>query len=858
MSALHQAKVRRPATVEHYVRRPRLLELMDEVVTASLTLVVASAGAGKTSLVSGWAQESTTPIAWLSLDEADRDVVQFWSGVVAALETVEPGCGARALRMLRRSPSRAEAVDQLLADLENRSRSAAVVVIDDFHTVDHDEQVTASLARFVRHVPAWLHIVLLSRHDPPLPVDRLRSHGELGEIRMAELRFSPDEAVQLLNRLAPQLPDDGVEHAVQRADGWPASLQLAALAARSTRAQAAALAPAELDDHLVQHYVLHEVLADEATEVIDVLAAAAVVPRINASLAQVLTGRPDAGDLLRLASERGLFITRCGTKGWYDLHALVGGVLRADLESRAPDRLVELRTRAAQWFEDADEVPLALEQWLLAGRPLETLRLLASNHIQLYDTGREDTIVRTIAAIPNDVATGDLDAMVAFAWCHLLVDRHRFLQLVEQVTWWVGRSPATETTRARATLLRACAATFDGRWVESGTLARQGVVELGDAWWQDLLGRHGWHVIARDVALSERWDDAADDVRETGFVLSRDPDRPLALEGTRALGHALAGRPLDALRVSAGVRRAAAAVDMAALRSELSLAEALAHRELADRGRAVGELERVAEDAAEPMLYCRILATLELAQLRLDEGDLVAARESFSRARTLVETESFGCDGRGWLGRAGVVLALADGNIDEARHWVEQIGDPFWGAVSAARVHLATGDRAGARAAVDTAAPRCVRHEVVLALVMARAVTDRDEAQKWVATAIDIAAANGLLQTVASEGNEVAALVEHAAWRAPSEWLDRLRRVSAQPQCRSEPHRADLVEPLTDRERDVLRFLPGRLTVREIADELYVSVNTVKFHLRVIYRKLGVNSRAEAAEVARKMATIRR
>jgi LuxR family maltose regulon positive regulatory protein len=88
--------------------------------------------------------------------------------------------------------------------------------------------------------------------------------------------------------------------------------------------------------------------------------------------------------------------------------------------------------------------------------------------------------------------------------------------------------------------------------------------------------------------------------------------------------------------------------------------------------------------------------------------------------------------------------------------------------------------------------------------------------------------------------------------------LDRLRRVSAQPQCRSEPHRADLVEPLTDRERDVLRFLPGRLTVREIADELYVSVNTVKFHLRVIYRKLGVNSRAEAAEVARKMATIRR
>ena len=137
-------------------------------------------------------------------------------------------------------------------------------------------------------------------------------------------------------------------------------------------------------------------------------------------------------------------------------------------------------------------------------------------------------------------------------------------------------------------------------------------------------------------------------------------------------------------------------------------------------------------------------------------------------------------------------------------------------------------------------------------------MADRDEAMKYASAAVEMASADGLLQTVASEGAEVIDLVEQAAWRAPEEWLDRLRRLTAETRNLEAPTGPDMIEPLTDRERDVLRFLPSRLTVREIADELYVSVNTLKFHLRVIYRKLGVNSRAEAAEVARTMTKLRR
>jgi LuxR family transcriptional regulator, maltose regulon positive regulatory protein len=857
LTPLNRSKLRRPATPDHYVRRSRLLDLFDEVVRTPLTLVVAPAGTGKTSLVAGWVAESSTRTAWLSLDETDRDGVQFWSGVIAALDTLAPGCGDRAWALLRQPTTRSGAVDELIAHLEAHDRPPAVLVIDDFHLVDADDFVLEAVSRFVRNLPDWLRVVLLSRREPELPIDRMRSRGQLGEIRFAELRFSPDEAIDLMTRLSPSLSEERVEAAVQRADGWATSLQLAGLAARSMRAHTTP-GPGHDDDVLVQDYVLHEVLANEAPEVIEVLSAAAIVPRVNPSLARALTDRPDAGELLRTAADRGLFLTRRGVDGWFDLHELVRGVLTADLASRSPSRLAELHARAARWFEDADEVVVALEQWLLADRPRDVLRLLSASHGRLYDTGREATVTRTIAAIPTSVAVSDLESMVDYAWCHLLVDRRRFVELVDQLTWWTNRSGPNDTLRSRVNVLRASAAIVSGCWIESGALNRQVMLDLAESCWQDPLGRFAANGIAQELAYSERWDDSSDEVRQVAVALSRDPERRLAFEGTRALGHVLAGRPLDALRTAAGVRRAAQVADMTTLRTELAVAEALAHRELGDRSRAMAELAALADAPAETMLFGRILAMSELAHAHLDVGDLDTAQQVFAQTEVLVEEESLGADVRGWLTRVGTVIALAAGDLQAARRWADQVDDSFWGGVSDARVQLALGDHAAAMASLDTVVPRCIRHEVVLGLLRARAVPDRDEAAKCASAAVELASGDGLLQTVASEGPDVIELVEQAAWRVPSEWLDRLRRSMAERLTRAAPGGPGLIEPLTERERDVLRFLPSRLTVREIADELYVSVNTLKFHLRIIYRKLGVTSRAEAAEVARTMTQLRR
>jgi LuxR family maltose regulon positive regulatory protein len=199
----------------------------------------------------------------------------------------------------------------------------------------------------------------------------------------------------------------------------------------------------------------------------------------------------------------------------------------------------------------------------------------------------------------------------------------------------------------------------------------------------------------------------------------------------------------------------------------------------------------------------------------------------------------------------GTVLALANGDAGLAARFAASIEDPFWAAISAARIAIFEGERADAGAQLESAVPRCPRHEVVLGLLTARAHQHPDDAVKAAAIAVERAAAAGMVQTVASEGPEVVELVERAAWQAPPAWLDRVRLAATAAPAHVD--RLGLIEPLTERERDVLRFLPSRLTIREIADELFVSINTLKFHLKVIYRKLGVSSRAEAAEMARRL-----
>ncbi|WP_421741606.1 LuxR C-terminal-related transcriptional regulator [Cellulomonas sp.] len=850
-TSFYGSRLHAPPTPARYLRRPRLVELLDQATSAPITVVVAPAGSGKTSLLADWISSAAVPTAWVSVDETDRDGGQLWAGVTVALGELVDGL-TTGVRGARRPGTPAAAVAVLLSGLEHADHpDSAVLIIDDVHLVDDDEGTVRSMALFLTSVPAWLHVVLLSRRTPKLPIDRLRVRGQLSEVQFAELRFSPEEAECMLARLDASLAQDEVGEVVDRAGGWAAGLQLSALASRSDRAQPAAMPRADTRGLLFADYVWREVLGAERPDVVEVLLDTCVAKRTDASLATALTGRSDAGELLLEAEARGLFVTRLGPSGWFEVHAVVRDELLAEAARRSPQRVAAQHARAARWFEDAGEVATALEHWILAGRPRDALRLLAGRVEGLYDSGREATIARTLALIPLNLASTDLQALIEFAWCHLLVDKRRFLETVRAGAARERPDGENRTQTGRLTMLQSVAATVTGDWSRSRELTTESMVLLGEDVRTDELGRFGWNLLAREAALSERWDDDSGQLEQVRLELGTDPERRLRYEGIHALGEALAGRPLDALRIAAGVRDVVAVGSMTILSAELGIAEALAHRELGDRARALTELTSSSPPWRDPVTHAQCLAMLQLTELRLDDGDVAAADACFEGAHEFVRSEFAGPGGLMWLARTGTVLCLAAGRIAEAQTWAERVDDPFWGGVGLARVRLAQGGRADAEALLDRVAPRCPRHEVVRDLLRARAAESHPLALEWAARAISLATGVGLVQTVASEGTEILELLEVQAVEAPRVWLDRVRRAASPHATTSVVDPSPPGEHLTEREIGVLRMLPSRLTLPEIADELYISVNTLKFHLRVIYRKLGVGSRLEAAEVAR-------
>ncbi|MDM7830788.1 LuxR C-terminal-related transcriptional regulator [Cellulomonas edaphi] len=855
-STVVQAKLRPAANPAYLLHRPRLHALLDASTVAPLTVVVAPAGSGKTSLLRSWATETSTPLAWLSLDEEDCDPAQLWRGVAAALDGIAPGVAAAVADPLQRPGGLLEAVGVLLDDLEARDYDARALVIDDLHLVGEAEGIAASLAVFVQHLPAWLHVVIASRRTPMLPLNRLRARGQLGEVHFPELRFSFDEAAAMLARLTPSLEPDVVVEVAARAGGWAASIQLAAIEARSAQAQGRGYLPSRDGGRThLEDYVWHEMLEREREDVVDVLLATAVVKRIDVGLAQVLSGREDAAELLALAEERGLFVSRTEPAG-FEMHALVREVLLGVLTERSPERLAQLHGWAAGWHEAHGQTVPALEHYLRADRPRDALRLLAAQSSTLYDSGHESTIVRILRSLPDAVVAGDVTAMMEYAMCHLLVDRRRFVSLVGGLQRIDPEDLADPTVRARLEVLESFAATLRGDWATGSAHSRAALHRLGDTWWLDPLGQFAWSQVARDIALAERWDDSGKESRAVGRALGVVPERRLALEGGLALAQALAGRPVDALRVVAGVRHASEHTHMNILRTESLTAAAVAHRELGDTSIALPLLLEVSEGRVEPGPHCQLLALLELMHTRLGEGSLEAAERAFGRAAELVDTEMPGPGARGWLGRAGVTLSLVAGDLDGARGWATQVVDPFWTGAVAARIHLAAGEPGLAGDAVKGAEPRCPRHEVIAALLRFRSSDTAEHAEQHLLEAVEVAAAHGLVQTVADEGPAVIEGIEHLAWRAPVAWLDRLRRIGPTSAPASAP--LGTVGELTERELEVLRILPSRLTLREIADELFISINTLKFHLKVIYRKLDCSSRAEAAEVARSLTSLRR
>jgi LuxR family maltose regulon positive regulatory protein len=342
-----------PRVPRTLVERPRLLRQLDAALTHPLTLVSASAGCGKTTLLSAWAARHARQVAWLSLERLDNDQTRFWVSLILALRTRLPDVGEAALAQLH-SPQ-PTALAPLLSVLLNELASLPiemVLILDDYHVIE-EQALHEALFFFLEHLPANLHLILSTRVDPDFPLSRWRARGQLVEIRAADLRFTaPDASLFLREVMGLSLSEEQSGIVEQRTEGWIAGLQLTALSLQKQDDPSLFLQHVRGSHRYLLDYVQEEILQRQPVPMQRFLLQTAILTRMNAALCKAVTGEQAAQELLEEAERSNLFLVPLDEeRQWYRFHELFREALFARLRASLPEQIPVLHRRAALWYE---------------------------------------------------------------------------------------------------------------------------------------------------------------------------------------------------------------------------------------------------------------------------------------------------------------------------------------------------------------------------------------------------------------------------------------------------------------------------------------------------------------------------
>ena len=639
-------KLSPPASREGLVPRAGARSLLQAGLQARLCLLSASAGAGKTMLLTQWcAVAGTGRVAWVSLDEGDNDPPRFWTYVLEALRTVEASVGTAALEALRRT--RANLLRVVLPSLLNDLRAVGqplVLVLDDYHLVTN-ATCQQTLAFFVDHLPAGVHVVLSTRTDPPLPLARMRARGELVEVREAVLRFTDQEASALLNdAMGLRLATQDVERLVERTEGWAAGLVLAGLSLRGRPDPSAFVASFHGDHRHVADYLGAEVLERQPEQVRRFLLRTSVLERLSGPLCDAVLETQGSAGLLRELEGSNLFLVSLDDRRqWYRYHHLFGELLRLELGRRDPGLLAVLHRRAAAWHRAAGNVEEAIGHTTAAGDFTEAGALIARHWLTYWRRGRLATVTRWLDGLPEAAITGDPPVAFVAAWIGGFAGASKQqtqtrLAAVE-VDSWEGALPDGISSLGFGAALARAVLLYDD--VGGSVRAARRALELAGSepslsfWMAQAALGHALYLSGQPAQAQPRLEEL---IRRVSPSV-----QPYAVITALAVLSLLAGDQNDDHTAAALARRAAAAVETHGLGAEplCAIVHMAVGRSLLRQGE-LAEAEEQLERALEllgidSMLVQRTHALLLLASVRHARGDLPGARALVEQARELLE-----------------------------------------------------------------------------------------------------------------------------------------------------------------------------------------------------------------------------
>lgn len=420
MDHLLPAKLARPSPSRRPVHRPRLSERLDEALRVRLVLLSAPPGFGKTTALVDWLAEAPVKAAWLTLDEADNDPARFVRYLWAAIAGVT-GANVAPLATLGDDPL---AVIDELASLLAESPEPAILVLDDYHVISAPV-VQRAVALLLERLPAEAHLVVSTRVDPAFPLARLRSRGELLELRADSLRFTVDEARAFFaDRMDLELSDADVDTLVSRTEGWPAVLQLAGLSLMGRRDLSREVRAFAATHRFVLDFITDEVLANLETEDRDFLLRTSILDRLCGELCDALTGHSDGDAILaRLERANVLLVPLDDERHWYRYHQLFAELLRARLAVLDPAAPPLIHARASAWFETHGFVTDAVEHALRGGDFVRARQLVAQASSELVHTAQYVTLMGWLDRLPDEMVRSDVLLSTRYGWALVLSGR---------------------------------------------------------------------------------------------------------------------------------------------------------------------------------------------------------------------------------------------------------------------------------------------------------------------------------------------------------------------------------------------------------------------------------------------------
>ena len=893
LPSLLATKLHVPRLRAQFIRRSHLVERLQQGMERALTLVSAPAGFGKTTLVAQWLAESSTPVAWLSLEPEDNEPVRFLSYLIAALQRLDPHVGTAVLPLLHAPrPAPPERVMALVINelIAGAARDFALV-LDDYHVISA-EAIHRALIFLLGHLPSHMHLIIATRADPPLLLAGLRARGQLTEVRAADLRFATDEVSAFLREVMElDLPSETIAALEHRTEGWVVGLQLAALSLQGGADVSGFLAAFTGSHRFVLDYLSEEVLSRQPAVVQTFLLHTSILERLSGTLCDAVAGQQGGQAMLEALDRANLFVVALDEeRGWYRYHHLFAEVLKSRLQQGEVSLVAELHRRASAWYEQHEMLAEAI-QHALAAPDLERATHLIEHHgISFALRGEVHTMLGWLNALPDAVVRRHTRLCLYSAVMLLFTNQVEAAETrLHDIEQWLQVTVPNDQERVirgqialiRANLLRSC-----GDLARALAFARQALELLPET--EDrfrlpaLVGVASSYLVSGDVTL------AAEQVAMATVAFVRASDDLFALlqsitclarlQGLQGHLRRAASTYGEAVRVLPGQGGLQSLLgspayyfglgDLLREWNELDAAE----RHLVDGMDLVkGTLPVFADEVT--------LGYIALARLQQARGEYSRALATLDAFMDLARQRHFVPQmlARGMAVRAQVELAQA--NLTAALRWAAGSGlsladedlsyprEQEYLALARVRIAEARDDPAspflqdtlGLLDRLLQDAETKTRLSSVLEILVLRALAlSAREDQKYALTtlehALTRAEAEGYIRLFVDEGGPMRSLLRQAQARGiASDYVAQLLAAFDEQHVAGPAisARSTLVEPLTEREREVLHLLSTGASNREIARRLVLSVGTVKKHVYNICGKLGTQSRTQALARAR-------